>query len=398
MKILIHRGQNQIGGSIIEVATSKVRIVLDVGAELDEEVPLPPDIEGLFAGNPAFDAVFLSHYHGDHLGLASKVLSDIPVYIGEKAFFVHKASYDYLGKEVFSYPRFMASGMPIHIGDLTVTPYLCDHSAYDSYMLMLESKGKRILYTGDFRSNGRKSFPALLRRLGKVDVLISEGTTLSRLEQKIPTEKDLEERAISLMKDADGPAFIFMASTNIDRLVTAYKAAHGAGRLFLQDVYTASIASVAGDSIPNPRTFRDVRVFQTDGSDKQHAILSQFSSAKIGRDSIAKQNFLMTVRPSMEKYLDRLNEQLDFSGGLLFYSMWNGYKEKENVTGFLEKMAEKGLDIVDLHTSGHADADTLRELISTVDPDFIIPVHTENSRQYEALATCKIVYDNVLEI
>ena len=100
----------------------------------------------------------------------------------------------------------------------------------------------------------------------------------------------------------------------------------------------------------------------------------------------------------MEKYLDRLNEQLDFSGGLLFYSMWNGYKEKENVTGFLEKMAEKGLDIVDLHTSGHADADTIRELISTVDPDFIIPVHTENSRQYEALATCKIVYDNVLEI
>ena len=37
MNIKIHRGQNQIGGSIIEVSTEQARVFLDIGIELDEE-------------------------------------------------------------------------------------------------------------------------------------------------------------------------------------------------------------------------------------------------------------------------------------------------------------------------------------------------------------------------
>ena len=36
MKIHIHRGQNQIGGSIIEISTKKARVFFDIGIELDE--------------------------------------------------------------------------------------------------------------------------------------------------------------------------------------------------------------------------------------------------------------------------------------------------------------------------------------------------------------------------
>ena len=35
MNIRIHRGQNQIGGSIIEVSTEQARVFLDIGIELD---------------------------------------------------------------------------------------------------------------------------------------------------------------------------------------------------------------------------------------------------------------------------------------------------------------------------------------------------------------------------
>ena len=59
MNIVIHRGQNQIGGNIIEVSTEKTRILLDVGLELDQEEVTLPMIDGLF-DNPAFDAVFIS--------------------------------------------------------------------------------------------------------------------------------------------------------------------------------------------------------------------------------------------------------------------------------------------------------------------------------------------------
>ena len=53
MKITIHRGQNQIGGSIIEIASDTTKIILDAGSELDEEIPVAPYVEGLFFGKAA---------------------------------------------------------------------------------------------------------------------------------------------------------------------------------------------------------------------------------------------------------------------------------------------------------------------------------------------------------
>ena len=70
--------------------------------------------------------------------------------------------------------------MKIRIGDITVTPFRCDHSAYDAYMYLAEADGEKVLYTGDFRSHGRQDFEKLLQALPKVDTLITEGTSLSR--------------------------------------------------------------------------------------------------------------------------------------------------------------------------------------------------------------------------
>ena len=55
MKLIIHRGTHQIGGSCVEVMAGKTRIVVDAGLPLpsleDEatfEAPVFPDVKGLF--------------------------------------------------------------------------------------------------------------------------------------------------------------------------------------------------------------------------------------------------------------------------------------------------------------------------------------------------------------
>ena len=79
MKIHIHRGQNQIGGNIVEISTESTKILLDVGLELDDEKNKAlPNIPGLF-DRAGYDAVFVTHYHGDHLGLAYRIHPDIPL-------------------------------------------------------------------------------------------------------------------------------------------------------------------------------------------------------------------------------------------------------------------------------------------------------------------------------
>ena len=392
MIITIYRGQNQIGGSIIEIASDTTKVILDVGSELDEEIPTAPKIEGLFYGENAYNAVFISHYHGDHLGLCDQILPGIPIYIGKSAADITNTARRYLNKPEYNFAGFYESGKVISIGDINITPYLCDHSAFDSYMFHISCGGKTLLYSGDFRSNGRKSFDHLLHKLPCVDALIVEGTTLSRISTKTKTEIELENIAVKEISNIEAPVFTLQAATNIDRLVTIFKVARQTNRTLMQDLYMAEISSAVGGSIPNPKTFSGIRVFITGGWNERHELLEQnYSKAKIGRAGIAKQKFVMCVRPSMQYYLEKLSEEISFEGGILFYSMWEGYKKKEDVDAFLHFMQDKGVRVVDLHTSGHADVQAIKALIDDVSPEYIIPVHTENATWFEENTVQKVV-------
>ena len=86
MKIKIHRGSHQIGGSITEIKTESARIIIDIGSELpsaDTKKVANFEIEGVTAGVPDCDGVFITHYHGDHVGEFEKVLPEVPIYMGK---------------------------------------------------------------------------------------------------------------------------------------------------------------------------------------------------------------------------------------------------------------------------------------------------------------------------
>lgn len=374
MKINILRGENQIGGNIIEIATNTTKILLDIGLELDDEKNKElPDIQGLF-DSKGYDAVFISHYHGDHLGLAYHICKDIPIYLGEKSYKIIQASDNYKHVPTFTPQGFLGHKKGITVGNITVTPFLCDHSAFDSYMLLCESEGETILYTGDFRGNGRKPYDWLLSELPKkVDRLICEGTTLSRIGYVPVSEKELEEQALECFKQKSGPIFVLQSSMNIDRIVTMYRAAKRCNRTFLEDLYMADITSAIGGSIPNP-SFNDVYTFITNPSRYEHLLKYPH---RIGKEGISKMSFVMCVRTSMLEYLKGLAKMMTFENGVLVYSFWSGYKETDEMKTFLAECEKLGLTVVTLHTSGHADYDTIKRLVETVNPTEIIPVHTE---------------------
>ena len=399
MEINIIRGQNQIGGSIIEVSSKNTKIILDVGSNLDDKEIVVPEIEGLFKGEAKYDGVLISHYHSDHVGLSTRILPEIPIYMGEKSYEIHKVTREYIKKEYLKEPKAFKADEEFLIGDIKITPYLCDHSAFDAYMFLLDCEGKKILYTGDFRSNGRKFFQSLLNKLPKVDVLITEGTNLSndKIGKINLTEKELEKKGIEILEGNDRPVFVLMAATNIDRLVTFYKIANTTKRLFLLDTYAGQITATIGGNIPNPRTFSNVKIFQT--SSRKHEILENYKKNKISRDKIANSSFLMCVRASMKKYLEKYPEEFSFEGCTMFYSMWEGYKKQENMKEFLKFMEEKGVKTISLHTSGHADEKDFDKLIKKVEPEIIVPVHTENSEWFKRYENCEVICDkNIIKI
>lgn len=399
MEINIIRGQNQIGGSIIEISSKNIKIILDIGSNLEDKEIVVPEIDGLFKGKAKYDGVLISHYHGDHIGLATRILPEIPIYMGEKSYEIYKVSNKYMGKEYLKEPKTFKPEEEFLIGDIKIIPYLCDHSAFDSYMFLLNCEGKKILYTGDFRSNGRKSFEPLLRKLPKIDILITEGTNLSndKIGKINLTEKELEKKGIEILEGNDKSVFVLMAATNIDRIVTFYKIANATKRLFLLDTYVGLITDTVGGNIPNPRTFSNVRMFLT--NQNKYKILENYPKNKIGRKGIVNSNFMMCIRSSMKQYLEKYPEEFSFEGCTLFYSMWEGYKKEKNTKEFLEFMEEKGVKIISLHTSGHADEKDFDKLIKKVEPKIIIPVHTENSEWFKRYEHYEIICDkNIIKI
>ena len=378
LTINILRGGNQIGGNLIQVTCDSTSILLDAGETLEGDHCIPPKAACLVAPG-GYDAIFLSHTHRDHMGLADQAHPSIPLYMGGRAYEILKAANAYLGRNFPIPAGFLESGRPIRVGALTVTPYLCDHSAFDSYMLLVEGGGQSLLYTGDFRGHGRKSFASLLERLPqRVDFLICEGTSISRPEPACRSEADLEKHAVDWLQRRPGPAFVVQAATNLDRLVTFYRAAKRTGRLFLEDLYQAEVASAAGPSIPQPGRYPDVRVFlpaKVRAESWRYQRLRAYAAARISREQIPS-NSVICIRPSMQGWLEKLAQRLPLTEAVLFYSLWGGYRAKPEMAAFLARCRELGAEEVSLHSSGHATPEQLRHLIHHLHPGKVIPVHT----------------------
>ena len=373
----ILRGKEKIGENLIEFTYGKTKILAELGKALKGGTELS-DLEKIVL-KTNYNAVIVSHYHADHAGLIV-YKKDCPIYIGCGAYRIIKAMNEYqgniIGKNIITY----RSGKPFTVGDIKVTPYLCDHSAFDSHMLLFEAGGKSILYTGDFRFHGRKDKGKLLAQLPhKINTLICEGTNIGN-NKLCFSESDLENGLDEIIEKSDKPVFVLQSSSNIDRLVSVYRAAKRNGRILYEDNYTAMIASAAGRKIPRPDVFKDVYAFT------KRVFLGYLKDMFFELDynrgitQIAKNNkFVMFVRPSMIDYIKKLADKMDLAGAIMIYSLWNGYKENNEMKEFLTAIEEMGIQIKTLHTSGHASAEDIKLLEQSVSADEYVIVHTENN-------------------
>ncbi|WP_426954160.1 MBL fold metallo-hydrolase [Muricoccus radiodurans] len=152
MRVTVHRGTRQIGGTAVEVEQDGVSIVLDLGLPLgagEASPDLLPGVAGLTAPDPSLLAVVLSHGHADHWGLLPLVHRGVPVISGAATERMQAAAARPFDRAPpFRAAAHLAHRRPIRIGPFLVTPYLACHSAFDAYSLLVEAGGRRLFYSG----------------------------------------------------------------------------------------------------------------------------------------------------------------------------------------------------------------------------------------------------------
>ena len=380
MNIIIHRGTHQIGGSAIEISTKSTRIIMDFGNELslDEKyIPENLDIEGVTAGVPNCDGIVISHYHMDHLGQLTSALPDIPLYMGELSKEIALIGSEYQDKNL--YLRLLGAnifrgGEAFTIGDIRIRPLVIDHSAGDSYMFVIEAEGKRVLYTGDFRMHGLRHH--VLEKLvstyiGEVDVLITEGTLLARDTDEHISEAAVLEDISSYIQDGKY-VFVMCSSTNIDRIMGIWQNMPS-DKVLICDAYQKRILDTVIDNV-----YYESSLYRRHDSP---LVLNKGPYPKYYMDH----GFVSLVRGT-ENFVSHIKE-FPKDDVRIIYSMWTGYIE-ENL--LLQDLLNTYPSYI-CHASGHVSKNDLVQFIELVDPDIVIPVHTDSPEKLEGIVPNRTV-------
>jgi len=409
MKIIIHRGSHEIGGTCIQLCTSTTTILLDLG------LPLSPESRELNIGALKPNAVIISHPHQDHFGLIDKLPPKVPVYIGELGKSLIDVTRVILGNALHNNNfRHFKSWQPFSVGDFTITPYLMDHSAVDAYGFLIEAEGKKIYYSGDFRAHGRKHklFDNMVKIPPKeIDLLFMEGTMLQRSNDKFPSEKAVEEKIFETIQKQKNITFLISSSQNIDRIASAYRACKRTGKILVIDIYTAWILEKVrrvSDKVPGMER-EEVRVyadFSLDNKLKENPEYFGDFRSRIYKHRIQWKELIAS--PSNYLYFGRMSSfrKIRALRGAepvnVIYSQWDGYLKGSNKDYFgAEQMAaiqnDPQINFVYAHTSGHATVKDLQKFAAALNPNMLVPVHTEYGQEYSQLfKNAKILNDGIV--
>ena len=404
MILTIHRGTHEIGGSCVEICTDKAKILIDLGMPLDydkhtteEQTEMRHNAVEWCKGA---DAILLSHAHADHYGFLGLLPQDTPIYATEETFAM-LALDGILGDDPTEHleKHPLKSEQSCEVADIKVTAYIIDHSAYGACAYLIECDGKRILYSGDIRLHGVKG--VLYKNLPKdVDYLLLEGTNVLRAKSN-PTEREVENQFVEAFNDApDALHLVWCSAKNIDRICALFHACIRCGRTLVLDPYTANVlAEVAqlNPHIPTVTTAKQMRVYFPYYLTKrllERNPESYIYSLEPRKNKVSYNDFMtnpkryvMLVRPTTLTYL----QQIKAPHIRLIKSIWGGYWNEPNTERFRDWVEEHCEAVKDIHSSGHADTQSLQRIVEFVRPKTIVPIHTDAPKRF-----CDIfVNDNV---
>ena len=398
MKVTILKGSQEIGGNCIQLSSGKTTLLLDAGLPLSAESE-PVDLSRL-----SVDALLVSHPHQDHFGLMATLPPGTPVYIGRLARSLIDAPQVFIGGDRYTldFHDFKA-WQPFTIGEFTITPYLVDHSATDAYAFLIEVEGKRLFYSGDLRSHGRKGilFENLVRHpVRDIDLLFLEGTMLHRSNDQFPDETAVEDAIFQTIRPQKNISFLLASSQNIDRIVSAHRACKRAGKLLVIDIYTAWVLEQLRQITQNTPAmdWPEIRVFASHSQDERLKANTDYFGdfrKRLYRHRVKREelhanpeSFLYFGKMSSFRLIDEFKDAA--APVNVIYSQWLGYLDGTHPDYFgSDRIAayrkDPEVNFIYAHTSGHAPVADLQKLAATLNPRKLVPIHTAHGEDFSHL-------------
>ncbi len=284
--------------------------------------------------------------------------------------------------------------------DLEFQSYEVDHSMYGASAFSLETDSGTIVYSGDIRLHGKfgvKTFKFATEAAKLTPkLLIIEGTRASRKERE-ESEEEVYKNCLSAVEAAKKLVIADFSARNFERLDIFRQITEKTERylvVLIKDAYILQAMQCADgiDRMKNLLIYRDLKTTR-DGYEK--CVFTQYSSKLIDPLEIAKNpdkyiicfsffdiKHLLDIKTDGGTYIYSSSEAFSEEQRIDFQRLWNWLQHfKFDVKGFSLDMTSGHHEIAfeqGYHASGHASGRDLINIIKTINPEIVMPVHTEN--------------------
>jgi len=395
---------------------------------------LVPDIKGVYREDllahfgkkpeePDVQAVLLSHAHADHANYISFLHKDIPIYCGETCKYILEAideqskrdienevlnfrkrplyRRDYRNPPIERDFRTFRTGDKIKIDSLEIEPIHLDHSVPGAYGFIIHTSKGAVVYTGDLRMHGTHAemtddFVNAAKQ-AEPRAMVTEGTRIdvpgsdeSEENVYLESKKEIvENKKLTIVdfnfKDIDRFMTFYKISKDLEKkLVISFKHAcylekyHKDKRIRSPDSRDENIMILKPKRLTGTYIDEDYTDYYIKKRLNYPNIITSEDITKKPNDYMIVLNFwyfnmFVDLRPNGGKYIHSLSEPFN-------EEMEISYQRMRNWINFFE------LKFVQSHCSGHIFGTDLKNLIETIKPKYLFPIHTEKPGIFRQLS------------
>ena len=408
LRVIPLGGMREIGKNMTVFEYGDEIIIIDCGMAFpDTRMPgidiVIPDFTYLRENQDKIRGIIVTHGHEDHIGALPWFIKefDVPIYATPMAMKLIEIKLENFRPKVQSKKlQVIRADETLFIGDFQIEFVHVNHSIADAVSVALHTPVGTIYFTGDFKIDYTPTTvkPIDLGKIAEIGnngvlALISESTNVERPGHSL-SEREVGKAFKEIFSEAKGRTIVATFSSNVFRLQQVISTAEAFGKKVL--ILGRSMLNVfeAADSLGyldyEPSTIIDVRS------------IDSLPPEKVVILATGSQGEPMSALSRLAFSEHRSTEIMEGDTVILSSSMVPG--NEEAIFRVINELIMKGADVIyeslaEVHASGHACQDELKQIIALTRPKYFIPSHGEFRMLYrhaELASQMGIAHDAII--